>query len=225
MPFQAITFDLDGTLLYTLEDIAHSANYILNKYGFPTHKVNDYQDFVGDGVYMLVQRALPESHRNEKLIQDMIDDFALIYDQRWKNNTRPYPGIQEILKELNKRSFKLAILSNKPDKFTQLCVQEFFPSIHFDLVLGHKDNLPLKPDPALSEFLLKSLQSSPGKTLFVGDSGVDVKTAINGGMIPAGVLWGYRDRKELEENGARFLFDKPSDIIDLIDNKDWKHQL
>src|SRR6056297_2946169 len=217
MSLQTIAFDLDGTLLYTLEDIAYAANHVLSKYGFPLYKLDDYRHFVGDGVYMLVSRALPESYRNEALIQKFIEDFSLIYDKQWNKNTRPYPGIQELLKELKQRGLKLAILSNKPDRFTQLCIKEFFSDIHFDLVLGQREDLPIKPDPDLSIFFLTNLQSSPDKTLFVGDTEVDILTAINGDMIPAGVLWGYRGRKELKKAGASFWFENPSDLIALID--------
>jgi phosphoglycolate phosphatase len=220
MSVQAIIFDLDGTLLYTLEDIANAANFILNKHGLPTYEINEYKFFVGDGVYRLVQRILPASQRDDSFILNFIDEFADTYANQWNNTTHPFPGISELLTTLNQQRIKLAILSNKPDLFTHLCAKEFFPKIHFDCILGHQENQALKPDPILSKYLLTNLEVSPEKTLFVGDSGVDILTAQNGGMVPVGVDWGYRDHKEMEDVGARWILEKPADLLQVIKEMD-----
>ncbi|MBM2833627.1 MAG: pgp [Candidatus Brocadiaceae bacterium] len=148
MYYKAILFDLDGTLLDTLEDLGNAANRVLDKYGFPTHTMADYRYFVGDGVVTLMNRALPEDKRNNDTIQICVKTFREEYGKSWNVKTRPYDGVPEMLDALVTHGLKMAVLSNKPDEFTKLCVTEFLPRWAFGMVIGQHNSLPLKPDPA-----------------------------------------------------------------------------
>jgi phosphoglycolate phosphatase len=217
MRFKAVIFDLDGTLLDTLEDIADAMNSVLARHGFPTHAVESYKTFVGDGVRNLARRTLPEDARDDGFVDRFTAEMREAYARNWNHKTTPYPGVDEMLDALVARGAKLAILSNKPDDFTRMCVEELLPRWRFDVVLGHSDDIPLKPDPTGPLEVARRLGVKPEQTLYVGDSGMDMEAARHAGMFPLGVLWGFRSRKELLDTGARALANHPRDIVTHLD--------
>ncbi|HHT9108457.1 MAG TPA: HAD family hydrolase [Candidatus Wunengus sp. YC63] len=216
MHFKAILFDLDGTLLDTLEDLGTAANRVLDKYGFPSHTMDNYRLFVGDGVVTLMNRALPEDKRNNDTIQICVKTFREEYGKSWNVKTRPYDGVPEMLDALATHGLKMAVLSNKPDEFTKLCVTEYLPKWAFDIVLGQRNSLPLKPDPAGALEIAKCLDVPPSHFIYLGDTAIDMKTAVAADMFPVGALWGFRTGKELLENGAQALIKRPQEILNLL---------
>jgi phosphoglycolate phosphatase len=217
MPFKAVIFDLDGTLLDTLEDIASATNRVLKEKSFPTHKLDAYRYFVGDGSKMLITRALPEDKRDEDTVFTCFKIFIKDYGQNWKINTKPYEGITEMLDALKDRGVKMSVLSNKPHEFTKRCVTEFLSNWSFDVVLGQRDKFPRKPAPAGAIKIARQIDMLPSDFLYLGDTAIDMKTAIAAGMFPVGALWGFRPLKELQESGARALIKKPIEILNLLD--------
>ncbi len=216
MRFDAVIFDLDGTLLDTLEDIADAMNQALADGGFPTHPLESYRTFVGDGVRMLATRTLPQASRDDDTITRFTAKMRDAYASNWNNKTLPYPGVEELLDELVDRGVKLAILSNKPDDFTKMCVEKLLPDWEFAVVMGHHDGIALKPDPGGALEVARQLGVVPEKILYIGDSGMDMKTAVLAGMTAVGVLWGFRSREELEENGAAVVVGHPRKILRFI---------
>ncbi|NJD04223.1 MAG: HAD family hydrolase [Ruminiclostridium sp.] len=216
MKFKAVLFDLDGTLLDTIDDLSDSANAVLAASGFPTHKTEAYKYFVGDGVRELIARALPESHRDKVTIESSLAAMRLEYRMRWADKTRPYKGIPQLLDALVENNIKMAILSNKADEFTQLIVKKLLPGWKFEAVFGESPAIPKKPDPA-GAFKISDLLGIPaGEFLYLGDTNVDMKTAVLAGMYPVGALWGFRKPDELVEGGARVLIPIPEALLDLL---------
>ena len=219
MPFRATIFDLDGTLLDTLDDIANAANSVLAARGFPTHPNSHYRRFIGEGVVKLMLRALPETHRDEASVQACVGAYVQEYERTWNALTKPYPGVPELLDALVLRGLKLAVLSNKPDHFTQRCVGELLAKWTFGEVLGASDRFPRKPDPASAIETANRLGVLPAECLYVGDSGIDMQTARAAGMCAVGALWGFRGREELLRDGAQVLINKPGEVLDVLDRK------
>jgi phosphoglycolate phosphatase len=217
MKFQAVVFDLDGTLLDTLADIADAMNAALARMGFPGHETDAYKYLTGDGVRALAERSIPEQARSETAFADCIREFRLEYAARWGTKTRPFPGINGLLAELTRRGFKLSVLSNKLEEFARRAVLDFLPGIDFRFVIGAKSELPPKPYPAGALLIARGLDIPPAGIIYLGDTGVDMQTAIRAGMYPVGVLWGFRDEKELRENGAKSLIRSPLELLGLID--------
>jgi len=215
MYFKAVIFDLDGTLLDTLKDIANSANSMLKGYGFPTHEVNSYRYFVGDGVTMLISRVLPPDKRNDDTIAECETVFREIYSRSWKLNTKMYEGIPELLDALVEKRVKMAILSNKPDDFIKLCVRELLSKWSFEMILGQRERIPLKPNPYGAHEIAENLGISPERFLYLGDTGVDMRTAVNAKMLPVGALWGFRPPDELRKHGAKALIERPMELLAL----------
>jgi phosphoglycolate phosphatase len=214
---RAIIFDLDGTLLDTLADLADSGNAALAALGLPTHPQDAYRYFVGLGIEELVQRMLPESRRDPETIKAAYGAMTTEYKRRWKDKTRPYPGIPELLESLRQRGLPVCVLSNKPQAYTDLTIAEFFPGWPFTQVRGARPEVPNKPHPAGALALATELGLAPGSVIFVGDSKTDMKTACGAGMMPVGVLWGFRDEAELSANGARHIISRPEDLLTLLD--------
>ena len=214
--FEAIIFDLDGTLLDTLADIGDSVNRMLAEYGFPGHTMDDYRRFIGNGIQMLVTRALPIAGRSEEMIDACVHRAREIYWENWKNKTRPYGGITDLLDILKRKGLPLAVLSNKPHDFTVRYVNAYFDKWEFKAVMGQNDRFPVKPDPASALDLARQIGLPPSVFLFVGDSAVDMKTAAAAGMHSVGVAWGFRGPKELTENGCQTLVKHPLEIISLL---------
>jgi phosphoglycolate phosphatase len=219
MPFRATIFDLDGTLLDTLDDIANAANRVLAARGFPTHPNPSYRTYVGEGVVKLMLRALPETHQDEATVQACVRAYAQEYERTWKAQTKPYAGVPEMLDALVLCGLKLAVLSNKPDHFTQLCVRELLAKWAFEVVLGASDRFPRKPDPASAIETARRLGVPPAECLYVGDSGIDMQTARAAHMCSVGALWGFRGKEELLKDGAQFLINKPGEVLDLLDRE------
>jgi len=216
MIFKAVCFDLDGTLLDTLVDIAYCTNKILSERGYPIHHVDAFRYFVGDGAKMLMKRVLPEEVRNETLIDECRKDFETMYRECWNRQTVPYQGIPELLNALTKLKLKMAVLSNKPQEFTILTVYHFFQNWNFDVILGQREGVPKKPDPAGMLEICQQLKVSSQEFLYLGDTDTDMKTAVAAGCYPVGVLWGFRSEKELKDNGAKTIIKNPMDALDLL---------
>jgi len=214
-PCSAIFFDLDGTLLDSVRDLADATNTALRAFGLPEHPVHAYNYFVGNGFEMLIQRASPKDAGPE-LLQRVMLQAREAYRQNWAHTSKPYEGIPEMLKELQNRRIPLAVLSNKPHEFTLLTMQHFFPAIRFAHIQGSPPGLRAKPDPVLALKMLQELGLEAHEVLFMGDTGVDMITAVNAGMFPVGVLWGFRTEEELRRHGARLVLNKAAQLFAYI---------
>lgn len=217
MNYKAVVFDLDGTLIDSVADLGNAVNRVLSANGFPTHELRMYRSFIGDGAEMMVRRALPEDKRENNILSNCLEQFMIDYNQNFNVDTKLYDGIPELLDYLINKGLKIAILTNKPYEITLKFVKELLSDWMFALVVGNKDNLPRKPDPSGAFLISRKLHIPTQQFVYLGDSGIDMKTATSAGMLPIGVLWGFRDRDELIESGARFLINKPLDVVDLID--------
>ena len=214
--FKAVLFDLDGTLLDTLGDLANSMNAVLGRLSFPQHPKDAYRYFVGDGVRTLAERVLPEAHRNEENITRCFNAMRAEYAKRWAETTKPYEGIAELLAELDNRGLKKVVLSNKPDDMTKLTVENLLAEFKFDIVQGVSDEVAPKPDPTGALAIADELGLSPSEFLYLGDTNTDMQTANNVGMYPVGAAWGFRDVEELKAGGARAIVQKPTDVLELL---------
>lgn len=216
MNYNAVIFDLDGTLLDSIEDLADSMNAVLKSAGFPVHDVESYKYYVGDGMEKLVFRALPEVYRDNETVKQFSEKMQEEYAKRWNKKTRPYDGIPELLDILAGKNIHMAVLSNKPDNFTKLIVKELLPNWNFRVVCGDRNGIPKKPDPKGALEIAGALGLQPKNVLYLGDTGTDMQTANNAGMFAVGALWGFRKREELVINGAKALIDNPLDLLHLI---------
>lgn len=221
--FKAIVFDLDGTLLNTLEDIADSMNRVLRDIGRPTHPVERYRRFVGSGVFKLAERCLPAQDRHERCIRDCAQQFKDIYSRNWKVKTDLYPGIAELFERLGSLDLQMGILSNKPHAFTLESVAYFLRGWNFAKIMGQEEHRPPKPDPAGPQEMGREIGCALSEILYVGDSDVDMHTAVRSGMYPVGVLWGFRDAPELLAAGAKSLAAHPLELLDLLDSGTHRH--
>ncbi|MGJ0317596.1 HAD family hydrolase [Aliarcobacter cryaerophilus] len=211
---KTVIFDLDGTLLDSIEDIASSMNKVLESLQLPTHKIEDYKHFVGGGVDILVENAL--NNQSKEIKDEVTKRFKIEYDGKLHSKTLPYDGIYELLDELKKLDINLAVLSNKPHEFTVSYVNHFFKNYDFKEVHGQKKDVPKKPDPKAALDIVKCLDSSCENTYFIGDTKIDMQTAKNANMTAIGVLWGFRDEKELRDFGADFIVSNPLEILKII---------
>ncbi len=212
---KAIIFDLDGTLLDTLQDIADAANAALAEAGLPTHPAQAFRYFIGNGIETLMRRCSGNVLPSEGLLR-LVEQNRLRYAAGCTRTTAPYTGVKAVLKTLQERKLPLAVLSNKPDDFTKQMVRHYFPETTFAQALGHAEGRPAKPDPAAALEIAGRLAVKPEEVLFVGDSGTDMQTANAAGMRGLGALWGFRDAGELRENGARALLEKPEDLLKYV---------
>jgi len=211
---ELIIFDLDGTLLDTLESIAMAYNRTLRSSGYPTHPVEAFRQIIGDGARVSAQRCLPNDRQSESDIKHCLEQFQQHYEQLWEAAS-PYPDILKLLSSLPHEQ-KLAVLSNKDDRFTQRCVEHFFPAT-FDYVLGHRPDIPHKPNPEGGNKLMTTLGISRTSTWLVGDTATDMNTATACKVTGVGVLWGFRDRAELISSGAANIVDAPMQLLELFD--------
>lgn len=212
MKYKAFIFDLDGTLLDTLEDLADAMNAALAACGMPTHPVESYRYFVGLGIERLAEQAAPRG-TDPAALKRLIGIMGGNYTKNWSLKTRTYPGILEILITLRQTGLKLAVLSNKPDDFTQVMVEHYFPQDTFDVVSGAVDGVPKKPDPTAALNIAAKLEIRPDDIIYVGDTNTDMQTGVNAGMFTLGVSWGFRPAKELTDAGARSIVDKPQQFM------------
>lgn len=213
--YQNVIFDLDGTLLNTIDDLADAANWVCVNHGWPTHTVEEYKQYVGNGMTKLAQRFVPADWRTPAGIKQILDEFMPYYDAHKEDKTAPYPGIPDLLHELKGAGVNIAVLSNKAHSLVPSILENYFPGV-FSYTQGAVDGIPTKPDPTLLHRLMKEMGASQESTLFVGDSNVDVRTAKNGGLACCGVLWGFRGREELEQEGADFLAENTDELKQLI---------
>lgn len=216
MKYKGIIFDLDGTLVNSIEDLSDSMNSVLQRNNFPTHDINSYKQFVGNGMKNLVRRALPEGHKDEATVTKCFDMMTEIYGKNCTAKSEPYDGICDLLNELTSRDIKLTILSNKTDALTKVVVKKLFSSWHFEFVAGLTDEALKKPNPQGALQICHDLGFTPSEMLYLGDSGTDMQTANNAGMYAIGALWGYRTEKELLDNGAKQLLKHPLELVQLL---------
>ncbi len=212
---KALLFDLDGTLLDSLADIAAAMNRMLAERGLPACDTDEIRRMVGDGMRQLVVRALPEDQHDEATVDACLAAYRGHYETLWQTATRPYEGIPELLDELRRRGFKLGVISNKAHRFTVPMTEHFFGSDGFAVVLGQRDEVPRKPDPAGALEAAALLGVTPAECAYVGDSGIDMEFAANSGMTGIGVTWGLRDAAELRAAGATHLVDTPAQVLAL----------
>ena len=214
--FKAVIFDLDGTLINSLNDIADSMNRVLCQKGYKTHEYDAYRYFIGKGLRNLVRSAMPETERTEENVNKLYGELLLEYEQNLLHNTVLYKGIPELLHALNSKNIPVCILSNKADAFTQKIHSELLGEWKFELVLGASNAFPRKPSPDAAWHICKTIGLAPSEVLYVGDSSVDMETAQAAGMYAVGVTWGFRCRQELTESGAKMLIDNPMDLLDCL---------
>ena len=218
MNYGAVVFDLDGTLIDSLEDLADAVNQALGINGFPMRATGCFKYFIGSGPKTMVARALPEDKRNdEAIVEKCLGDFNSIYSSGFNVKTTLYDGIPDLLDELSERGMKKAILTNKPHTFTEKYVEDLLADWNFEVVIGQRDEIPRKPDPSGALRISRELGVESSRVVYLGDSGVDMLTAVRAGMLPVGVLWGFRTGDELRENGAEHLIETPMELLSIID--------
>ena len=211
-----VIFDLDGTLLNTIDDLAVAVNYALAQCGYPQHEVSRYHMFVGNGIGKLLERALPEQVRSEAEVMRMREIFMPYYDAHNAVLTRPYEGIVALLETLQSRGVMMAVASNKYHSATQQLIAHYFPTIRFVAVLGQREGVPVKPHPAIVDDILSTAGVTPEEVLYVGDSGVDMLTAAAAGVTSVGVTWGFRSEAELVDSGATYIINRADQLLNLI---------
>lgn len=212
--YDTVIFDLDGTLLNTLEDLTDSVNYTLELYGFPSRTIEEIRRFVGNGVARLIELAVPDGLNNPQY-EKSLADFRVHYSENMQNKTSTYKGILELLKQLSREDYKIAIVSNKFDKAVKGLNKLYFGE-YIRVAIGESANISKKPAPDTVFKALEELCSTADKAVYVGDSEVDVKTAKNSGMICVGVTWGFRNREVLEQEGADYIIDSPEELLKII---------
>lgn len=212
---KGIIFDLDGTLLNTIEDLANACNYALTTLGYKTHEVEKYKTFVGNGRYKLVERMLPEDRRDMENIEKALKLFDTYYEKHMIDMTKPYDGIMEMLDSLINRGINIAVVSNKPHEFTTEVVKNYFGD-RFKVVYGHKKNTKEKPDPWAVLEVIEEFNVNKDECLYIGDSEIDINTAKNAGVKSVGVEWGFRGKGELEAAGANYIVNKPEQILEIL---------
>ena len=213
--YRYVIFDLDGTLLNTLDDLADAGNYTCRLNGWPEHPVAAYKYFVGNGIARLVERFTPEEYRTPETLKAALDTFVPYYDSHKEDKTIPYPGIPEMLRRIRHAGVQIAVLTNKAHPLAEGVMERYFPGL-FLFVQGALTDKPTKPDPTLLHELMERMGAEREETLFVGDSNVDICTAKNGGLTGCGVLWGFRTAEELLNEGADHLVSTPEELAELI---------
>ena len=211
-----VIFDLDGTLLNTIADLAQSTNHALSVLGYPTHEESAYNFMVGNGINKLFERALPEGEKSEENVLRVRKEFIPYYDVHNADKSRPYPGIPELLEQLQSLGLQIAVASNKYQAATQKLIAHYFPKINFVAVFGQREGVNVKPDPTIVFDILKLANVRKEDVLYVGDSGVDMQTAANAGVTACGVTWGFRPRTELEEFAPPYITETAEEIKRLI---------
>ncbi len=212
-----VIFDLDGTLLNTIDDLGTACNHALESNGYPIHDMSSYPFMVGNGVRRLIERALPESARDKDTIDRLLVDFKRYYDEHDHDLTFPYPGIPELLNDLTRRGIKVAVASNKYIAAVERLMRYYFPDIPFAAIEGQREGVPVKPDPSVIFEVLSTSPTPKAEVLYVGDSGVDMETARRACVDSVGVSWGFRPVSELRAAYADIIVNSPVEILDLCD--------
>lgn len=216
MKKQLVIFDLDGTLLDTVADLANATNQALERCGYPTHPTQAYYKFVGNGINKLFARALPAECRTEENIQRIRSLFIPYYNEHNADCSCPYSGIIDLLHELQEGGVQLAVASNKYHEATLKLVRHFFPNVTFAAIYGQREEVPIKPAPDIVFDILRDTGVPKEEVLYVGDSGVDMQTALNAGVESVGVAWGFRSEEELQENGAVHIVHQAEEILRYV---------
>ena len=213
-----VIFDLYGTLLNTIEDLGHATNYALEKLGFPTHSISSYPFYVGNGVTRLIERVLPDENRTKLDIERVRREFISYYDEHDHDFSAPYDGVKTLLLSLQEKGVNLAVASNKYHRAVVRLVEHYFGDIRWASIRGHEEPRPVKPDPSVVFATLLDCPTPKADVLYVGDSGVDMETARRACVDSVGVTWGFRPAKELRENYATHIVDRPEDILEIVLN-------
>lgn len=213
-----VIFDLDGTLLNTIEDLGQAANYALERNGYATHSMASYPYFVGNGVRRLMTRVLPEDARDDETVDRVLGDFITYYDDHCTDYTKPYNGMPELLQDLKDLGVAIAVASNKYQKAVTKIINHYFADIPFIAIEGHRDGVNVKPDPSVVFSILSTAKCPKADTLYVGDSGIDMETARRACIDSVGVTWGFRSKKELVEYHADAIVNNPVDILAIVED-------
>lgn len=208
-----LIFDLDGTLVDSIEDLANATNYILKEDHLPLHDLTEYRLFVGNGVDKLLERALPKEKKNQ--VQAYRKRFDKYYKDHCLDHTKPYPHMKQLINQLHEKGYQLAVVTNKPKINAVTIVNSLFPG-QFSYIFGNTPYQPKKPHPCLTQLAMQLLDANKNETLYIGDSDVDIETAKNAKIKSVGCTWGFRGRKELEKAGAHYLVDEPMEILELL---------
>ncbi len=211
-----VIFDLDGTLLNTIADLAAATNYALTQFGYPTHTTDAYRFFVGNGINKLFERALPETARTPENVLRIRSKFVPYYNVHNADLSRPYPGIENLLNLLQQHHIQIAVASNKYQEATAKLIGQYFPNIHFTAVFGQRDNVPTKPDPQVVNEIIQLAGVCKEEVVYIGDSGVDMQTGLNAQVTTVGVCWGFRPKSELQEFHPDYLAEKPEEIAQFL---------
>lgn len=214
--FKGVIFDLDGTLVNSLEDISNAINVVLKQHGFPTHSVAVCQSFIGHGLRELVVKSLPKEYQNEEWVNRCLDEMMIEYRDNCTVHTKMFDGISDLLDSLTARGIKMAVFSNKADELTKKVVNAVMPKWNFEVVAGLKVEALKKPNPTVALEISEKTAIAVEDFIFVGDTDVDIFTAKSAGMLPVGVVWGYRSKEELTASGAKFILEKPLDLISIL---------
>ncbi|MDL2234416.1 HAD-IA family hydrolase [Ruminococcaceae bacterium OttesenSCG-928-L11] len=215
---QYAIFDLDGTLLDTIADLADACNYALEQHGLPVHPVEPYCYFVGNGVYKLIERTVPENRRDEETLAQVKADFDAYYSLHARDKTRPYPGIPEMLRALHDAGVKIGVLSNKPDGYAKELVRDYFDDL-VDVTFGQREGVPIKPDPTAVHEIEALLGVKGGSGFYIGDTATDMETGKAAKLYTIGVLWGFRTKEELESVNPEAIIHKAEDLVQIILDK------
>jgi len=214
--FSAVFFDLDGTLLDTVHDLTHAVNLTLDALGYPHRQTPEVRRFTGRGASSLMARALPGERPSQEEVRQATERFLAHYAGCWARQSAPYPGVPELLDRLTAARLPMAVLSNKPERFTRNIVETLLPGWSFALVRGAREGVPLKPDPTALLDMIQAMDLTPARCAFVGDSGIDLETARRAGLTPLGVTWGFRDPPELRASGATRLYETPEALGEAL---------
>ena len=218
MQYKAVIFDLDGTLVDSLADLSDSVNLMLESYGFPTHEMEKYRYFVGNGSKKLMERTLPrDKAASAEFVEEALVKYKAIYKERLLEKTRPYNGVRELLAELKSRGIPVAVCTNKHNDAALTIVKILFAPGTFEEVLGDRPGFPKKPNPATPLEIASHLGVKPDEVAYLGDTSVDMETAVHAGFLPVGVLWGFRPEEELVKSGAKVLLKAPLELLEKVE--------